>query len=771
MVAASHLVTRKGGSFTKVVSQVCEKRSRACRFPTSTASSVLVAVVLCAGALYLHPSSAVAQRVHDGGLITNCTGDPATFPSGGAIAFPGDTTLNVFNLTNNIGPPVLSNGTPGISLQTSGADGSDATIGSIFPPEPPSSATSGHPGPNISIQFTDLHTVTASGANGVIGTTRGGQGGDGIPIPFLSSGAAGGGGGSVVILTQGAISASGAAGVLATAIGGNGGTGGDVTGGNGGAGGSGGEVIVTVQGAVTTTLDNAPGVSAASGGGTGGNGGLGVIISPGNGAASGGGGHVKVTTSGVIETSGASSPGIWARSYGGGGGNGGDGLLTTTSTGGGAGAGGLVEVISSSPTITTGGAKSPGIFAQSIGGFAGGGGSTFDLLASFGGDAKSGGGGGDVRVTTSAGNVITTNGVGSNAIFAQSGGGGGGAGGAGGALLGGSGGAGAQGGSGTLAFVSNSATLNVNGFESSGIFAQSFGGGGGTGGAGGGLLIGIGGSGGDGGKGGPVEVHNFANINVSGNGSLDNVSGLSTVAAGIYAQSIGGGGGNGALGGALVVGVGGSGGPGGSAGGVFVENTASIAHIECLGCIEAPTIFAQSVGGGGGDGGTAGSPIAVGGRGGKGGDGNVVRVNNSGNLTAYGDMSPGLFAQSVGGGGGNGGSSIGIGVFLSVAVGGTGGVAGNGGDVCVNADGTCSNLLSTLGASNTKPTAFVRQASWRSRSVAAVATAAAPYPPRCPSSEALHWGSAATAAMVGRAATCSSAPRGRSQHKATIPPV
>jgi hypothetical protein len=87
IVAASRLVTRKRGSFrTRVVRQVCEKRSRTSRFLTSAASSVLVAVAVCAGALYLQPSSAVAECVSDGAGTTNCTGDPATFPSGGAAA-------------------------------------------------------------------------------------------------------------------------------------------------------------------------------------------------------------------------------------------------------------------------------------------------------------------------------------------------------------------------------------------------------------------------------------------------------------------------------------------------------------------------------------------------------------------------------------------------------------------------------------------------------------------------------------------------------------
>ena len=66
---------------------------------TRTAFRLAAAVVVCVGVL-LDAPSASAQCVGGGGT-TNCTGDPTTFPSGGAVATPGDTTLNVNTLTNN----------------------------------------------------------------------------------------------------------------------------------------------------------------------------------------------------------------------------------------------------------------------------------------------------------------------------------------------------------------------------------------------------------------------------------------------------------------------------------------------------------------------------------------------------------------------------------------------------------------------------------------------------------------------------------------------
>ncbi len=121
-------------------------------------------------------------------------------------------------------------------------------------------------------------------------------------------------------------------------------------------------------------------------------------------------------------------------------------------------------------------------------------------------------------------------------------------------------------------------------------------------------------------------------------------------------------------------------------------------------------LFAQSVGGGGGDGGfsigasfsdSSGAVSAsVGGYGGKGGDGGNVTLTSTGTtISTTGDHSDGILAQSIGGGGGEGGFSIvgGIGesTSVNVGVGGTGGTGGAAGTVSV----TNSSAIYTTGRS------------------------------------------------------------------------
>ena len=191
-------------------------------------------------------------------------------------------------------------------------------------------------------------------------------------------------------------------------------------------------------------------------------------------------------------------------------------------------------------------------------------------------------------------------------------------------------------------------------------------------------------------------------------------------AYGIFAQSVGGGGGDGGFsvaGGitkeaAVSFAMGGNGSTGGMGGLVIVANSSSI---ETEGDL-AHGILAQSIGGGGGAGGfsMAGSlalseeskqiSVAIGGDGGGGGSGSNVLVFNSGSIVTLGERANGIFAQSVGGGGGDGGEakvmndSLGMaftnsgsagtndkGWSLSIAIGagGNGGSAGNGGVVVV----------------------------------------------------------------------------------------
>ena len=151
--------------------------------------------------------------------------------------------------------------------------------------------------------------------------------------------------------------------------------------------------------------------------------------------------------------------------------------------------------------------------------------------------------------------------------------------------------------------------------------------------------------------------------------------------------------------------MGGNGGTGGHGGIVTVVNTGEIVTIGDT----ADGIFAQSIGGGGGIGGNGifgtgellpvpiellfvpvgqtaihkDISVIVGGNAGASGDGNLVDVDNYKNITTIGDYSNGIFAQSVGGGGGVGGKAV-MGALGTIGVGGAGGASGNGGNVLVS---------------------------------------------------------------------------------------
>jgi uncharacterized protein YhjY with autotransporter beta-barrel domain len=468
------------------------------------------------------------------------------------------------------------------------------------------------------------------------------------------------------------------------------------------------------------------------------------------------GNTVGVTNSGTIVTTGQGAYGIFAQSVGGGGGDGGFSLsaamgLSQTNKvnlsvsiggfGGGGGDGGQVTV-SNTALVVTEGLQAHGIVAQSVGGGGGDGGfsasgaigkgtNTHEFDVSVGGFGGAGGNGGSVQVFNS-GNITTlgqgsdtinlpddavtatdprrgTNITGSIGIMAQSIGGGGGNGGmsfAGTLGLNGSesknisvsvGGFGGPAGQGGTVSVNNSGAIDTSAVDSYGILAQSIGGGGGTGGSSAAVGLGfggrtntwnvnvaiaVGGHGGDGDTGGDVSVNNYNTIITRNSDSH-----------GIYAQSIGGGGGDGgssftatigfgaASGGRTFNGniaVGGEGGEGNTGGEVSVFN---LAGITTLGD-KSDGIHAQSIGGGGGDGGSshglslllnAGSATLasgqnaganwklqfnIGGDGGTGNDGGTVTVNNSGGIATSGTMSRGIFAQSIGGGGGSGGDGM-----------------------------------------------------------------------------------------------------------------
>ena len=321
---------------------------------------------------------------------------------------------------------------------------------------------------------------------------------------------------------------------------------------------------------------------------------------------------------------------------------------------------------------------------------AGPGGSSIGIVGQAG-DGSVGGQGGDVFVYNSG--VIQTVKSGAAGIFAESIGGSGGSSGTGAGLVtfasnGGSGGNGGD------VSVTNYATGTIvtEGVGAVGIYAQSVGGGGGNGGVSGGLVA-FGSAGAGGGDGHTVTVENDGSVTTEGADSR-----------GIFAQSIGGGGGS-ADGSGGLVSLGGSGAGGGNGELVTVTQT-STGSVTTTG-IGSDGIFAQSVGGGGGAGSGSGGVVALGGKGGGGGQGGAVVVNNAGQIETSGDVSHGIFAQSVGGGGGDGGNSGGL-----VSIGGSGSTASVGGDVSVTNTGFISTKGLDLGG-HLRPVGRRRRRQWR----------------------------------------------------------
>jgi hypothetical protein len=482
-----------------------------------------------------------------------------------------------------------------------------------------------------------------------------------------------------------------------------------------------------------------------------------------DGGVGGEAGDVEVHSAGGIRTAGIAAHGIYAQSVGGGGGAGGalerHGLMEASNqvsigVGGNGGIGGTSGAVSvdNDAVIQTTGDDAHGVFAQSIAGGGGLGGYVAQLDTSLGGGAgganfsvQMGGTGGEGAeagaVTVNNTGTIVTSGRRSFGIDAQSVGGGGGEGGAivsAGITRGSNsrnvsmnlGGSGGEGGTGDSVTVTNEGRIDTSGDDSVGIRAQSVGGKGGD--AGLMLELGIialtnnqeatnvsikvGGDGGSGASSGDVDV-------VSRAGADEEHPGIITTAGrsahAIFAQSLGGGGGNGSSiltanlgassqGQATLVNlnVGGTGGEGGTAGNVSVTNESLI---ETEG-EEAHGVFAQSIGGGGGNGGLVISAnavlakgdvaneamIALGGSGGSGDDAGDVTVDNSGRIVTHGVRSHGIFAQSIGGGGGNAGIGFGASTnpgsmvlagVLSATFGGEGGAGGLGSQVTVNHSG------------------------------------------------------------------------------------
>jgi hypothetical protein len=553
----------------------------------------------------------------------------------------------------------------------------------------PGGGPSGNSGPQVTVNVAAPTTgpVTVGGASAinppvaVFGISTGSAGGTGGSGFFSDGGTGGNGvdGGTVSVTFVGQIPNVSQGGVLAQSIGGAGGTGGDSTlasGGQGGEGGFGGQATATFNGgSIVTSGDGNNGVTAISqggNGGSGGNGGITFIYSIGGaGNIAGQAGEAQVVTSAgtTITTNGNYANGITALSVGGGGGsgNGGFGLFFSGAGGGSTGGNGGDAIVTADSTITTFGTNAMGIVAQSIGGGGGNAGTAIGAFA-LGSSGQAGGLGGTVTIGNSG--DVTTWGDYSIGIVGQSIGGGGGNGSGSGGLfaIGGSGGTGQD--AGTVN-ITNHGAVTTNGFFAYGIEAQSIGAGGGNGGG----VIGLGALGASGsaaGNGGAASVTNTAPVSTIGNYST-----------GILAQSIGGGGGNGTL--AVGLGaIGGSGASGGSGGTASVSNTGAITTEGTF----ANAIEAQSIGGGGGDGASSAGLFALGGSGSGTSIAGAVTVTNEGPLQTDNSNSAGILAQSIGGGGGNGGKTIGL-----FAFGGSGGSGADGGAVTVTNGGDITTGL------------------------------------------------------------------------------
>ena len=649
-------------------------------------------------------------------------------------AISGSLTVNNNAGALSQGAPLSTTNAPGIAASSTGGNGGSGGCGTILVYSWCDDGYRGGDAGSVAVNNNAKITVNgdSAGKYGISALSQGGNGGNGGGWFGLFASTPGGGGdggnGGAVFVTLGKDSdittfGDQSHGVFAQSRGGNGGSGGNASGlvalgDDGGNGGDAGNVVVENQGAILTKGWNAHGIlarSAGAGAGSGSSSG-GLYAEGGNGGGESSGAAVTVNNSGSITTEKSDAFGILAQSIGGGGGDGGDagGWFTVGGRAGSGGGSGVVSVFDSG-AVHTGADRSTAIFAQSIGGGGGNGGDAVSIgqvvSVAVGGSGGLGGAGNGVQVITQGGDIET---VGNNAhgIQAQSIGGGGGNGGlaVSGTLpgttgynisiaLGGSGGLGGNAGALVDVEARSGTTIDTAGASSYGILAQSIGGGGGNGamafaGSGGpglSVAVAIGGTAGGGGEGKDVNVQSWADIKTKGD-----------LSAGVFTQSIGGGGGNGGFAGSLALGgnsasvsIGGSGGSGGRAGRVDVGN---LGTIDTSGA-SAAGVFAQSIGGGGGNGGSAfaGSiglasvSTSVGGGGGAGNFGGVVDIQNTGVITTRGNNSAGVFAQSIGGGGGSGGDATSLAlagpVAVAVGVGGSGGAGGNGGNVIVGNEG------------------------------------------------------------------------------------
>ncbi|ANN77780.1 autotransporter outer membrane beta-barrel domain-containing protein [Bordetella flabilis] len=652
------------------------------------------------------------------------------------------------------GSAITTNGDYARGILAQSLAGSGGTGGSSWASFHSGGGSGAPGGAANSVTVTHNGSIVTAGSNahGILLQSVGGDGGAGGSASGVISNVGGGGGngsgGGVVTYNSNnssiVTSGTSAIGVLGQSIGGGGGDGGGASGvavsigGSGAAAANGNTVTANVNSStITTTGDGATGMVMQSIGGGGGNGGNASAAAPfaavtlgGKGKGGGAGGQVEVTLNNTtISTAGTKAPGLIAQSVGGGGGTGGNaasysigagvsasvglggsagngnngGLATATMTGGSILTGQDPRLLNTMPA-TPGGcsASNPGampcnalpvdsygVAVQSIGGGGGLGGSAVaeaiavstpinaggDQVAlaaavTMGGSGGTGGYGGTAQFSLSNGGYIETRGNGSTAVLVQSIGGGGGAGGD---------------SSSTAAVIGYPNTLPSKGK-----------------GPGGTMEFTMGGSGADAGNGGTVNVAIGGTVSDTGAFTPDSNAARTAIvtygdfAAGIKAQSVGGGGGDAGIGSGNTQGFGtgsstsfainaGSTGGGGGNGGTVTVNVYSGNGITTYGS-GAMGVIAQSVGGGGGisQGGSygvaqsfqapnddpdskpsekfkLGATINLGTTGGSGGSAQPVTVSIAAPITTYGSDATGVLVQSVGGGGGVGGGATGDG--------------------------------------------------------------------------------------------------------------
>jgi hypothetical protein len=190
-----------------------------------------------------------------------------------------------------------------------------------------------------------------------------------------------------------------------------------------------------------------------------------------------------------------------------------------------------------------------------------------------------------------------------------------------------------NGGNATATAVGVTKTTNA---EAPAVVAQSVGGGGGLIFGSSTLTLALGGTNGAAGNGGTVTASVGGQVTTSGTGSF-----------GLFAQSVGGGGGAAFTSATTTSQSGGSG-----SGGTVTATAAGKINTTGAG---ADGIFAQSVGGGGGFAGTPSASFA-GSAGGSGAGGNITVTLNSASISTQGANAIGIYAQSAGGASGTGGN-------------------------------------------------------------------------------------------------------------------